>query len=399
MHKNNFFSPIIDYLQRLDKILVLIIIFISTLSLLLLQSVSRATNTDYFQTQLFAITLGCIAAFVLTNIDYETIGNYWGLIALFSIFIMLYALFFGVNIAGSGGVSATAWIQIAGRSFQPSELVKILFLLTFAKHVNALKKRSVLNKPVQVVFLFAHACIPILLCHLQGDDGAGIVFFAMFVCMAYASGIKKIYFFILAIICIVSIPVLWEFVLSDYQKARFTAVYNLDDPTVAANYGYQQYQARISIGSGGFFGTGLFAGPRVESNLVTFQHSDFIFSVVGEELGFVGCVVVILSLLALMWRVIYIANKSRDISGKVICYGFFGIIALQSFSNIGMCLALLPVMGVTLPFYSAGGSSAACLYLGIGLIESVYMHRDYESGVRLRYKKSEILTYNELQSL
>ena len=146
---------------------------------------------------------------------------------------------------------------------------------------------------------------------------------------------------------------------------------------------------RISIGSGGLVGQGLFNGQRVASNVVTFQHSDFIFSVAGEEMGLFGCTLIMLSLIALMWRILYVAYMSKDGIGKYMCFGFFGLIALQTVSNIGMCLALLPVMGVTLPFYSAGGSSAACLYLGIGLVQSVYMKRN-DTGA-LAYESSKLV--------
>ena len=179
---------------------------------------------------------------------------------------------------------------------------------------------------------------------------------------------------------------------------RFVAVYNLDDPDVAINEGYQQYQGRISIGSGGLFGTGIFEGPRVESNVVTFQHSDFIFSVAGEELGFLGCVLILLSLLALMGRIVYIAMRAKDDMGRDICMGFLGLIAIQTISNIGMCLALLPAMGVTLPFYSAGGSSLICLYLGLGLVQSVYMRKDDRGGIRhLQVPEPIHLDYSQLK--
>ena len=163
--------------------------------------------------------------------------------------------------------------------------------------------------------------------------------------------------------------------------------------------GYQQYQGRISIGSGGLTGEGLFNGSRVASQSVTFQQSDFIFSVAGEELGFVGCVLIIVLLLLLMIKVLHVAHSSRDDLGKYICYGFFGMIALQSVSNVGMCLAILPVMGVTLPFFSAGGSSAACLYLGFGLVQSVYMRRKESDGMRLKRKQPLRFGYKQMKDI
>ena len=175
--------------------------------------------------------------------------------------------------------------------------------------------------------------------------------------MSLSAGVKARYFAILGGLFLVGAPLLWQFVMADYQKARFTAVFNLDDPTVQMEDGYQQYQGRISIGSGRLDGMGLFNGIRVADNAVPFQQSDYIFSVAGEELGFLGCSLILLLLLLFMCKVLHVAHSSRDDMGKYICFGFFGMIALQSVSNIGMCLALLPAMGVTLPFFSAGGSS------------------------------------------
>ena len=175
------------------------------------------------------------------------------------------------------------------------------------------------------------------------------------------------------------------------------ALFNLDNVDVQVNEGYQQYQGMISIGSGKVTGQGLFNGSRVASNSVPFQQSDYIFSVAGEELGLVGCSLIILLLFLLLVKVIHVAHSSRDDLGKFICFGYFGIIALQSISNIGMCLALLPVMGVTLPFFSAGGSSAACMYFGIGLVQSVYMRRKESDGLRLKRKLPMRIPYGQMK--
>ena len=172
-------------------------------------------------------------------------------------------------------------------------------MLTYAKHISVVRERGQIQKPGQVILLALHAAVPVLLCHFQGDDGAAIVFFAMFLCMSLAGGVQPRYFLLLGALVAVSLPILWNFVLSEYQIKRFTSVYNLDDPAVQLDEGYQQYQGRLSIGSGQLTGKGLFNGPRVESNYVTFQHSDYIFSVAGEELGFLGCTAIILLFAAL----------------------------------------------------------------------------------------------------
>lgn len=385
------------YIKKADILLWLLVAAVSAYSLLLLRSVDSATGSGYFRTQLFAIGLGVAGAVVISLLDYVELSNFWYLLAGFSVFLMIYTALFGEAVKGSGGVDARAWINIAGRTFQSSELVKIAFILTFAKHLDALHKRGLIDNPAHVVLLACHALVPMLLCELQGDTGAAIVFFAMFLVMSLAAGVKLRYFAILAGLVLVALPLLWSFVMEDYQKMRFVAVFNLDDPDVRMEDGYQQYQGRISIGSGKLTGQGLFQGSRVADSSVPFQQSDYIFSVAGEELGFLGCSLLLLLLLLLMVKVLHVAHSSRDELGKYICFGYFGIIALQSVSNIGMCLALLPAMGVTLPFFSAGGSSAACMYFGIGLVQSVYMRRKESDGLRLKRKLPLRIPYGQLR--
>lgn len=397
------FKNLIDYLKRADIILWLLLAAISAYSLILLKSVSRATEANYFRTQLLAIGLGVAGAVVVTLIDYGEIANFWYLLAGFSVFLMAYTAIFGEVVTGSGGVAARAWINIGGRTFQSSELVKIAFIVTYAKHLDTVKKKGRLDEPLQLVLLGCHALVPFLLCEWQKDTGAAVIFFCIFLFMSFAAGVKLRYFGILLGAILAVFPILWKFVMKDYQKGRFTALFYLDDPTlgpaIQLEDGYQQYQGRISIGSGGFKGQGLFQGSRVANNSVPFQHSDYIFSVAGEELGFLGCSLIILLLFLLLLKVLHVAHSSRDDLGKFICFGFFGMVAMQSVINIGMCLVLLPVMGVTLPFFSAGGSSAACLYLGFGLVQSVYMRRKESDGLRLKRKTPLRFTYKQMKEM
>ena len=391
------FKGIWNYIKKADILLWVLVAAISAYSLLLLRSVDSATGSSYFRTQVFAIALGVAGAIVISLLDYGELANFWYLLAGFSVFLMIYTALFGEAVQGSVGVDARAWINIGGRTFQSSELVKIAFCLTFAKHLDTLRKRGLVDNPVHVVLLACHALVPMLLCQLQGDTGEAIVFFAMFLCMSLAAGVKLRYFAILGGMVLVALPLVWRFAMSEYQKDRIVALFNLDNVDVQVNEGYQQYQGMISIGSGKVTGQGLFNGSRVASNSVPFQQSDYIFSVAGEELGLVGCSLIILLLFLLLVKVIHVAHSSRDDLGKFICFGYFGIIALQSVSNIGMCLALLPVMGVTLPFFSAGGSSAACMYFGIGLVQSVYMRRKESDGLRLKRKLPMRIPYGQMK--
>lgn len=380
---SNFFKSIGRYFSRTDNILWLIIVSISIFSLVLLSSVSRSGN-DFFTIQLIAIVLGLTGAVLLTLVDYRVIAKAWKWIAALCVLLLIYTLIFGITHEGAAGVSAKAWIKLPGNlTFQPSELVKIGFIITFSKHLSILKEKGKLSSFSNILFLCLHAFVPIILTHLQGDDGAAIIFFFMFIAMTFAAGVPLRYFVILFSIILAALPIAWQYVLKDYQKNRIINMFNPEAD--ALGDGYQQIQGKISIGSGQLWGRGLFHGPRVGNNMVPIQESDLIFSVAGEELGFIGCILIIVLLLALMGRTFYVASKSCDHLGSYLCLGFFSLIATQVIFNLGMCLSLLPVMGITLPFLSAGGSSAACLYLGIGLIQNVYMNRmdTDKAGLRL----------------
>lgn len=374
----NFFKSIQNCIKYSDKILWSIILVIALYSMLLVASVSRE-GFNYLTIQFISVMLGVIGALLLQTINYKVISKYYIWIGIFCILFIIYTLFMGVTVEGSSGVNARAWIKLPGGiTFQPSELVKIGFIITFAKHLSIVKNTDNFKDIKNICLLGAHALVPVILTHMQGDDGAAIIFLCIAITMSFMAGLPLRYFGALVVLGAIFMPIAWNFVLADYQKKRIITQMNPEgDPL---NMGYQQIQGKLSIGSGGLFGTGLFKGPRVANNVVPIQESDFIFSVAGEELGFVGCVLIILLLLLLIFRIGFIARKCNDTIGSFICFGFIGLILSQTIFNLGMCLSLLPVMGVTLPFFSVGGSSAACLYLGIGILQNIYLSRNQTLG-------------------
>jgi len=380
------------YWKKVDKIYWLIMLSISAFSVLLLKTVPAASSGKrWYMTMLVAALLGYFGAVVISMLDYHDLAMFWYIIAGFSLFLMVYTLKFGKPVTSTGGVNAKAWIYLGSTSFQPSELVKIGFIVTFATHLSFLQERDLLKSPLQVILLAVHAMIPVALTYLQGDIGAGMIFFCMFLTMAFCAGIQIRYFLILFAALGSAFPLAWKYVLQDYQKQRILVAYHLDDSYEnVINYGWQQYQARTSIGSGRLYGRGVLVSPRVNSKIVPEQESDMIFTVAGEELGFIGCCVIILLLVLLLLRTIHIARKCPDLLGKAICMGFFGLIASQMVFNLAMSLDLLPVMGVTLPFFSAGGTSAACLYFGFGLVENVAVHSDNILPCKVEMRMNEI---------
>ena len=192
--------------------------------------------------------------------------------------------------------------------------------------------------------------------------------------MSFAAGVQLRYFIAFLICSAAAIPIIWTRLMNSDQQSRISVLFTNDDEMLRT-YGWQQYQGKVSIASGGMLGKGLFEGPRVEREMVPYQENDFIFTVAGEELGFIGCAAILLLFFLLLFKTMINSILATDPLGKNMCIGFFSLLATQITINLGMVLGLLPVVGITLPFFSSGGSSAACLYLGVGLVESVYMHR------------------------
>lgn len=370
----NIFKSIYNNTLCSDKFLHLIVGIISIYSLTLIASVSRE-GANYLFVQLVSVLIGIIGMLILQSVDHRVLAQKYIWIAAVCILLIVYTLFMGVAVEGSSGVNARAWIKLPGGiTFQPSELVKIGFIITFAKHLASLKNSNKLNDLKNILFLCAHALTPVILTHLQGDDGAAIIFLCIALTMAFIAGISIKYFLCALLIAVLCAPIAWNFLLADYQRKRIISQINPEaDPL---SMGYQQIQGKLSIGSGGIFGLGLFKGPRVANGIVPIQESDFIFSAAGEELGFIGCLSIIILLALLILRISLIAKKSNNILGALMCFGLIGMIASQTIFNLGMCLSILPVMGVTLPFFSVGGSSAVCMYLSIGIVQNVYLTAD-----------------------
>ena len=367
----NIFLLIRDYFKKTDKLLWTLIFTASLTGCCLIASQQRFDTVDFLKTQVIAVIIGIMCAFVISLIDYSTIAKFWYVTGSVGLLLTILVFFIGIQI---NGTDDTGWIRLPwGITFQPSELTKICFILTFSKHLAYLSEKDKLHSFWGVLTLLIHAAVPVVLIHFQGDDGAALVFALMFVIMTFAAGVQIRYFIIAIIATATALPFVWTAVLNSEQKNRLTALFTSDD-SMFRTYGWQQYQGKVSIASGGIFGKGLFNGSRVARDIVPYQENDFIFTVAGEELGFIGCAAILILFFIILFRLLKNSALCRDALGKNICIGFFALIGVHVLINLGMVLGILPVIGITLPFFSSGGTSAVCSYLGVGLVQSVYMH-------------------------
>lgn len=363
-----------DYLvyfwKGTDKLLLFLCLLASSAGVLMVTSATWHTMKEGALiprdsvAMIVAVLMGLIIAMVISLIDIDIFAKSWYIWGALGIILMVIVLLFGE--APSNRTDARTWINLGFFLFQPSELVKIFFVTTFAVHLDAV--RDELNRVRNVALLVLHALIPFVLVAISGDDGSALVFLFIAFAMLFIAGIKWQYIVGVFALAAAAIPLLW-FQLNDFQKQRFIVIV---DPEKYPATAYQQNLGLQALSNGGILGKGLFKGPYTQSGAVPVSESDMIFTVIGEELGILGCVAAIALIGVVIFRILRDAKAAIAGPAQYIGFGIASMIAIQTFINIAMCLRIGPVIGITLPFFSAGGSANLSLYIGLGLIFSIY---------------------------
>ncbi len=368
-------SPLRFFLQHSNLKLTALCFLCSLYGCVLVFSAiySADMSMKSFIMQAGASLLGLVFAVMISQIDYDDICRIWPLIALVALIpVLLTFTPLGINVSGTDD---TAWLGIKIGSFnftfQPAEFMKIAFIISFSKHLSVVYEN--INDFRNIVLLGVHALIPVGLVFLQGDDGTALVFILMFASLMFAAGLKWQYFAGVFGAIAVAIPILWTQLTED-KKGRILAIFNPD--AYLETYGWQQHEGLVVMGSGKLFGVGYLQGSNPE---LFARHNDLIFTVAAEEFGFIGSLVLLGLLTLLILELWYCASHARDKLGSYICIGTMAMIGFQSIINIGMNVRLLPIIGITLPFFSAGGTSALTLYLAIGLVLSVSFYSNLKA--------------------
>lgn len=380
------FAFIRKAVRETDKLLILICLTLSAIGFVAVSSATHASVDDgeFFSREakvmIIAVALGLFMALIISFFDYDFILRIWPIIGAVSLGLMLILFPFGC--APAGRDDSICWLKITSTLyFQPSEVVKIGFVITFAAHCNKVKED--LKSFKNVLLLGIHAAVFIGLVVLTGDMGSALIFAMMFLAMMFTAGVDKIYFILGPVVAAAVLPVVWYKVLGTIQRNRILA---LIYPDLYPNEIYQQNQAEKAMQNGGLFGTGLFKG--VYHQVVPENQNDMVFSVICEEFGFIGALILMLLFVILIVKIIMIGKKSGSYPARIMCNGIAFMLGSQIAVNIGMCTKLLPVIGITLPFISAGGSSSLCLYLAIGLVLSIARYS--------REQPADDFTYNKL---
>jgi rod shape determining protein RodA len=276
-----------------------------------------------------------------------------------------------VLVFGTGdNLGSRSWINIKGFSFQPSELAKIAFIMVISIFLERISEGQ---KKYNIIKLLAYSAFLMGLVVAQKDFGTTAVFIFMFFVMLFICKLPYKYIFMMIGGLMAAAPFMWFFVLNDERKGRIISfIFPELDPQ---DSGFNVLRSKYAIGSGQLTGKGLFEGVQTQNSMVPVKDSDFIFSVIGEELGFIGAAVVVFLVFFILIRCIYVAKNSRDPYGAFLTVGVAGMLAFHAFENIGMSIGILPVTGIPLPFVSKGGSALLSYYMAIGIVLSVSIRR------------------------
>ena len=378
------FSPIREFFKKGDRMLLFFALLASGYGLLLIYSATQSLDNDRFirfmLVQTAAIFLGVVAYMLLTLVDFRlfTEKNWRLLLAFNVLFILLLLTPLGTD-HGMGNVN---WLSIPGFpvDIQPNEIVKLPFILLLSLQITQIQEegRDISSLP-SLIQIGGHTVFMLgLIAVVCGDMGMCVIYMMIFVFMAWASGVKLRWFLLVGGGLLAAVVILWLFVLpetslwTDYRIMRFRVV--LDHDLDPLGKGYQQSRSILAIGSGQLFGQGYLQGIQTHasnSDALPERYNDFIFAVCGEELGMAGCLLLLLILGAVVFRCLWVGRHASSPFDAYVCIGVAGMLLVQIILNVGMCLFVLPVMGLTLPFISYGGSSIVTLYAALGLVSSV----------------------------
>jgi rod shape determining protein RodA len=358
------------------------------------ETLTQGQPTAYALRHVVNVGIGAILGFVVAATDYRWVRIWTPVVYAASILGLGLVFVPGVGAEINGSRS---WIDLGGLSLQPAEFAKLAVIvsmaLVVAEKVEGLRtapedvdvtrgrrRPSGFLRDADVLLLLSIAAVPAVLILMQPDLGTLLVLGAtVFGAIALAGAPKRWLFGLVAGVVLAAVGAVRVGVLDDYQVDRFLA---WTDPTLdPLGAGYNTQQARIAIGNGGLFGQGLFEGSQTQSGFVPEQHTDFVFTVAGEELGLVGATVVIGLFLLLLWRALTIARQAEDVFGRLVAGGIVCWFAFQGFQNVGMCLGIMPVTGVPLPLVSYGGTSMFVTLMAIGLLQNIHLRTDHSLGI------------------
>ena len=371
-----------------DFILPAAVFLLSGFGLLIIYSATKFSMpnnvTDpafYLKKQGFWL-IGAVVVFILMQfMNYRVLSRFWWVLLIVVVAMLAAVLLFGYVVNGS-----KSWLNLGISSIQPSEFAKILMVVVTSALLSKWPREKVNTvgfKKVSLSLLAALIIIALVL--LQPDYGTAFIFFIAYMGILFISGANFLYFFVILSAAVGGFfAAIKTGIIKQYQLDRILVFMKPD--IQQQSIGYNLFQSKLAIGSGGFWGKGLFLGKQTNLSYVPEHHTDFIFSVIGEEMGFLGAIVVIIVFALIIWRCFYIAANAKNSFGTLIASGIGFIILSQAVINIGMTIGIMPVVGIPLPFLSYGGSNLLAIFIGIAIVENVHLKRELRPQHELAYK-------------
>ena len=357
-------------LRNLDCTLIGVTVLLNIISIIMIGSATHVNSIAedrywYMQRQGIFFLVNVLIVFFTLKFDYRNLLQASKVIYFFNLLMLV-----AVLVVGHSALGAQRWIQIGPVSLQPSEFSKIIMIVTFAAFLE--ERKGKLKKLVDIAPVLLFVIIPAIIVMKQPDLGTSLVFFAIMLGMVYVAGINTRFLLSSMGICVLLLPVFWQ-VLKEYQKSRIKVFLNPEMDPLGS--GYHVIQSKIAIGSGLITGKGLFQGTQSQLSFLPENHTDFIFAVIGEELGLIGCLFVLLLYAILIYRGLKIAMNAQDDFGALIAVGIVSMFIFHLFVNIGMTIGIMPVTGVPLPFMSYGVSALTTNMLSVGLLLNINMRK------------------------
>lgn len=365
-----------------DLILLLLCVVATAFGCLMIASTTNATDLGplrYLVIQIGASLAGIVMYVFFSSIDTEVFSEHRTTMVLINTALLLMLIPFGQTISGN-----RSWLNFPFLPFniQPAEICKITYVLIMASVMTAHQNK--LSSLPSIGHMLLHLGLLFGLNYvISGDMGVSLIFLFIFIGMTFAGGVNIFWFLSAGAGIAVAAPIIWNVMPDNYMKQRIAVLF---DPSLDPNGTgplYQTVRALRSLTGGGLTGQGLFQGHRTQTNGALFaQHTDFIFAAIGEELGFVGCFLVLVLLFLIIGRCIWVGIRSQDTLRRLVCFGVASALIFQVLVNVGMCIGVAPVIGLTLPFISYGGSSIITLYAMLGLVSGVYARPNAASHER-----------------
>ena len=372
-----FFLWLGRYLKQTDKVLLILCLLASTYGIVLIASVTGGFSSSSTIIQIVATVLGVGLFILFSSFDTDTLTDNARLLFILSVLFLLTLIPFGEGYDDTGN---RAWLRFGRIGIQPAELIKVTYAITLAKVFVSAREKHGINSPLTILKTAAvFGVLFVLIVVISSDLGSALIYLFMFIVLLFAAGVSLWWFAAGAGALVAIAPLLWNFVLRTDQKDRIMAPYFPSVDTSGLGILWQTNQSKAAIANGGFIGQGLFHGTMTQSGSVPQQYTDFIFTAAAEELGFIGCIAVAVILLLIIARCVYVGIKSNYSMGYLLCFVFGAMLLSQMLINIGMCLGLTPVVGLTLPFFSYGGSSVITSYAAMGIVAGIKMRPKPES--------------------